>query len=283
MLNFYLDTNVWSFLDGQKHADCEDIRPSWEMLAGLRRLRKMRLVSSLTVLEEVIGACYRRMERSKRLYQAWHDLVGRKVLREHRDLIASEVLAALKNRPVSPWAPRGILRSVREFRPEEQDFHGISDECYKRSRKSAELFAEIDEGFKADVLKAGFALKEVKRLSIRKNTHTWLREMIPELMLRRGKRIRARHMERILERIPAAYAFFAFQVASVKYRVLHGKAYQASEMQDAWHFAYGVYADRLVTADNDFVQIAKLVPQSGVTMMPLKEFCLFVRKLTAAD
>ena len=282
MLSVYLDTNVWNFLDGQEHSDCEDIRPSWEMLAGLRRSRKVRLVSSLVVLEEVVAACYRRMERSKRLYECWRDLVGTKVLREHRDLIASEILAALKNRRFSPWAPKGIVRMVREFRPEEQDFRGISDECYRLSQNRVKVFTEFEEDFKARVLKAGFALKDV-RLDIRKNTHTQLRQMIPEMMLRHGKRIRARQMDRILKRIPAAYAFFAFQVASTADRTPRNKRYKASEMEDAWHFAYGVYVDRLVSADADFIQIAKLVPDSGVTMMSLKDFCNFVRKLTAPD
>lgn len=281
MLSVYLDTNVWSFLDGQEQSDCEDIRPSCEMLAGLRQTRKIRIVSSPAVLEEIINASYKRMERSQRLYKVWCELVGTNVLRKHPDLIASEVLAALKHQRFSPRAPKGTVRMLQKFRPDGQGFREISDQSYKQSQGTVGLLSEIDDDLKARMRKGAYVPKD-PRVEIPRNTYALLRAMIPDILRRRNKRIRAAQMNRILTCLPAAYAFIAFLVASTAYRTSRAKCPRPGDFKDARHFSYGVYVDRLVTADTHFIQTSDLVPNSGVTMMSLKDFCHSVRRLATS-
>lgn len=274
MLSVYLDTNVWNFLAGQKHSGCEDKRPSWEMLRRLRRTRKMRIVSSPEVLQEIINASHRRIDRSRLLYKAWKEFVGTRLLREHADLIASEALAALKNRRFSPWASESILRKLRTFEPGDQDLREISDQSFQQRQSTVELLREIDEDLKSRVRKGAYVHK-APRVEIPRNTYALLRTMIPDIVRRRYKPIRPAQTERILRRVRAAYAFIAFLVASTAYRNLRGKRSQRGDFEDARHFSYGVYVDRIVTADSGFVQTSGLIPNSRVTMMLLEDFCEF--------
>jgi hypothetical protein len=266
MIRAYLDANAWNYLVGN-----EMPRDLVERIRGALGEGLLRMIGAFPVLEEILTTHPRNPSKSTAMRRLAFDLVGRFWIREIIERVAFEVEGGARLDETSLYLPRDDRRRFERFSARDLETLEIADQLH-----------DLGETFKAQEEEARRRVAE--RLGVAAGsaeTRAGFREWFEQVDVREWCRdvllpqqldiVQSRGLELDIDTVPSLWLFVRFKMARIVLNVGEGRRIDASDLNDARHYASGAYFDVLVTDDRRFRETCNLITETPFEIWSLEQ------------
>jgi hypothetical protein len=218
------------------------------------KARKIEVVGSLDLLQELIEALPQAGKKSRRMMDLFFQLVGDRVLlplseRHRAEAVAGGMLSE-KERYLSP----DIRRKVRRLAQSGRDAIEVAEKLFREKLAFLDAEKAVQQQIRDRLIVEG-ATKQAQLMRAwiaDVDIDDWLREITEAGGDLGSKTVRP-------DEVPSASAFVAIRLARLARTIGEGRKLQGSDLADAHHVACGPYIDLLVTDDKELLNTLQLV------------------------
>lgn len=252
----YLDTQQLNYLAGPDTGPHPDHALRRVLQAG--KARRIEVVGSLDLLQEVIEAIPRAGKKARRMVDLYFKLIGGRLLLPLSERHLKEALTGGGLSEEDRYLSRELRRDVRRLAQSGHDVFELAEELHRE--KSAFLEAEraVQERMRDRLIKEGATrtARLMRNWIAHVDMDDWVRD-ITNAGQERG--LVPGHVAVRAEHVPSASAFVAIRLARLARTMGEGRKIQDSDLADAHHVACGPYIDVLVTDDKELHNTLELV------------------------
>ena len=246
------------------------------------RIEHPTIIGDVTILQEIIGAAQKRPEKYVSMYDFILQLVGSNWLLPLRERVKKEVMAGRPLQGQERVLPPSIVQQLYTPSPSSSGVLAVVENDFQRKKN----FKQEQEAIREKLI------SRFGRGTLKANTKAWWAEAVliiddwvlsyfqqsQDILNLPQNRSKWPHPRSV----PSAWHFYAYKLARIWMNLGNERRIEASDDDDARHYAAASYSNTMVTDDDAF-----RVTYTQITTPPfeLEQFDDFVARLkkTLAD
>jgi hypothetical protein len=272
---FFLDTNQWNYL-------CDPTAPSASASADLPRrfldavrTRQLAVVSSVAVLEELMGTAHSQPAKYSEMCDVIFRAVGQRWLLPLDQRASREAFCGGLLPDTQRYLPRSTRRRMQEEALRQEAVELIGNEVYMQVSTFKNDQEAIRTKLRHDVGREGAArFRETINhwWDHEADVRSWVSDLITSA-IEHGRAPGGARSDR--DGAPSTWCFVSYKLARIKLNLADNRSIKKSDYLDADHYSCGPYYDVLVTDDGAFKDTCGLLPD---TPFAIETFDQFIRR-----
>ncbi|MDQ3816614.1 MAG: hypothetical protein M3247_07925 [Thermoproteota archaeon] len=271
MKEVYFDTNIYTHIYNRKNRDSEITEEDINKLLALKRADKIRILSSVTVLEETIGATLSAPKEAVGRLKLIRKLAKRKrIIQENTGFKEDIFCYARGEKPHRPFiSPPPEMKEVLT-NPNHFDLNKIAQDTKAKIEK---FHKQMSDAYKTHIEPLAAPIRKQKlQPSFQEYWGTMRIAYAEELAKQAGvlEQCRERGLEGLLAIRSIHIAAFA-NTSLVYANTYEGRTQKKSDSRDMHHAVLSSATDAFITDDKNLRRILTRLPIQGYEVMSFKE------------